>query len=174
MFDNITDIYYLVTGVIATAATTVGIVYKLASWIKTSVEKSNRELQETLKKENEEIRKQVKEENTKIKEDTMNHINENRKDINNVQQNLSRELKYSSEIVSGKLDNISTDLNESKTKVERFSNEMNRTVSKNREYLNNHETRITVVENKILNGDLSNYNKQTNRFKSMGNNKEDE
>jgi hypothetical protein len=138
VFDILNDEVTLIIGLITVVMAVGGILYKGLRWLRNEVTK-----------ENERMRKEVNEQNKKIKEEAIERIDQNREDIHNVSNNISMEIKYNNELLSTKLDNIATVAKENKTQIENYSRDIGKTVARNNDKVNDHETRLSIVETKI-------------------------
>jgi len=137
-WDFLNDPYTFITGFIITSAAVVGVLYKGLTWLRDEV-----------KKENIRIRDEVKDENAEIKKQTLEHVEQNRKEVKAVAENITKELNYTKEIISTKLDTIGEVTKENKTQIENYSKDIGRTVERNNNKVNEHESRLSVIENQL-------------------------
>ena len=136
---NIQDIDILqLLGIIVTSVTIIGAIYKGMKW-----------LLDEVKKENQSIRKEVKQEQQEIKAEAIERIEENKKEVKGVETNLSRELNYNTNIINSKLETISNVIKDNKNQLEGYAKNIAKTVERNNYNVNEHETRISVLETKI-------------------------
>ncbi len=101
-------------------------------------------LKSEVTKENIHIKTEVQAANRLIKEEAIERIDQNRRDIRVVEENISKELTHNNIIVTTKLDNIQI-----------ATKDISKTLDKTDSRINNHETRISVVETKVNNGTSS-------------------
>ena len=126
-WDFLNDPYTFITGFIITSAAVVGVLYKGLTW----------------------LRDEVKDENAEIKKQTLEHVEQNRKEVKAVAENITKELNYTKEIISTKLDTIGEVTKENKVQIENYSKDIGRTVERNNNKVNEHESRLSVIENQL-------------------------
>jgi archaellum component FlaG (FlaF/FlaG flagellin family) len=134
------DNFTFITGFIITGAAVIGVLYKGMTWLRDEV-----------KKENVAIRNDVKEENAVIKQETIQRVEQNRLEVKTVAENISKELTYTKEIIATKLDTIGEVTKENKISLESYAKNIGKTVERNNEKVNEHESRLSVLENQIRN-----------------------
>lgn len=147
--DFLSNEFTFLTGLIVTIAAVAGIFYKGLTWLRAEVTKENKAIREQVVSENKAVRQKLEEENLKIKEDAIERISQNRTDIQNVENTLSKELQYNNTLVSTKLDNIQLASKEYKMQLENYSKDIGKTINRNDSKINDHEIRIALVENKV-------------------------
>jgi len=136
---NIQDIDVLqLLGIIVTSVTIIGAIYKGMKW-----------LLDEVKKENKAIREEVKQEQKEIKDEAIERIEENKREMKGVEANLSRELNYNTSTINSKLETISNVIKDNKSQLEGYAKNIAKTVERNNYNVNEHETRISVLETKI-------------------------
>ena len=146
-----------IMGFIITFSAVAGIFYKGIMWLRNEV-----------KKENERTKLEVNATNQEIKKEAINRIEQNREDIHGVAENITKEIKSNNELTNIKLDSIARAATENKTQIENYAKDISSTIGRNKDRINNHETRISIVETKIWNDDNkkndSSYNSRPRRY----------
>lgn len=139
-WDFLNDPYTFITGFIITSAAVVGILYKGLTWLRDEV-----------KKENIRIRDEVKAENKEIKEETLERVEQNKVEVKAVAEGITKELTYTKEIIAQKLDNIGEVAKENKVSLENYAKDIGKTVTRTHDKVNEHESRLSVVETQVRN-----------------------
>ena len=139
-FDFINDPFTFYTGLIITAATIAGIFYKGLRWLRDEV-----------KKENFRIREEVKEENAEIKKETIERVEQNKVEVRTVAEGITKELTFTKEIIATKLDTIGEVAKENKVSLENYAKDIGKTVTRTHDKVNEHESRLSVIETQLRN-----------------------
>ena len=156
-----------IMGFIITFSAVAGIFYKGVMWLRNEV-----------KKENDKMKTEVNTTNQQIKNEALERIEQNRQDIQGVASNITKELKSNNELTGMKLDSIAKAASENKTQIENYAKDIGRTVARNNDKVNDHETRISIVETKIWGDgvnkkDDSSYMNRNRRYNEKNNDHND-
>jgi len=138
IIDLLSTEFLQITGIIITLGAVVGTVYKGTKW-----------LLDEVKKENIAIREQVKKDQAEIKLETVERIEANKQEVRNTAVVLSNTLAHNTELLNTKLDVIQSVIRDNKNQLEGYAKNIAKTVQRNNEQVNEHETRISVLETKL-------------------------
>src|SRR5215218_4905347 len=108
--DILNEPYVFVTGFVITTAAFIGVLWKGVTWLRDQV-----------KEENKRIRQEVNQQNQEIKKEAIERIEQNRDDIQGVQEAISKELSYNSGMIYSKLDGITKAATENRAQLENYA-----------------------------------------------------
>src|SRR5215216_1415346 len=136
--DILNEPFVFVTGFVITTAAFIGVLWKGVTWLRDQV-----------KEENKRIRQEVNQQNQEIKKEAIERIEQNRDDIKLGHESIKKDLNSNTQLLTLKLDGISKAAIENKQQIENYAKDIGKTVERNNNKVNDHETRISVIETKI-------------------------